>query len=1636
MTTFYKRITGSKIQGNASSLTEQAGTLVINADNTVHIHDGTTVGGNPIGGGGAANKLTSSTYAVVLDSSGVLNLSTASTILGQGTDPNVYIETVSGGTTSVWTFSTSGQLTLPGATPIINGSGTGTNVTIIAQSTATTSTWVFGADGSLVLPGPAVGTTSYSRIKTDGAFLNLDVQYGSLDNVYGGARVGTNSTDPFDIITDFNGAHNTWRFGADGSVSLPNQSTLSDGNGNLSITSPNTASITVSTTVASWANFLSDQSNNQPFVVQDCQFDSLGNVYATLIDANTGTNTSTFTTGVVKYNNVGESIWFQQISGPLSLITYGLAVDQNNDVYINLLDGSTANTVTNIVKLSGSTGGLIWAKQLSDVNDCGYNALIGPDNNLVVSGTWNNSGSVNNFAAKINSTNGDVIWQKVFLDPSNNDYDTGMAIDNLGNITISGTSFPSGFGSAITLDTNGNPVSGVVFASTGTQSIEITDAIHDSQGNLYVTGAAYNNSNVMAGMLAKIDPAGNQLWAYQIGQGAGCIDLGLSLTVDPSDNVYVVGITGTSSFITSLGSFSSSGTELWQYWFNTPGNGGTVPGTFLTGEFFSGGGGEFGSNISYHNGMLALGVIASGGSSDYAYVLKVPSDGSPVNFGGDMLPIYSTASNWTATSITLQTSPVPGYVLTATITTGTLTIVSTSTLSDTVWQSPPYTYDYTSTNIISQQSSWSFDTTGALNLPISNTGVGDGWGVIQTLNAYPELLAYGVDHGGPELDWMNTSTLADFGSSTVMRNVMYINGGGLYVEMNANNVSGHPQPHWSFNPDGTTQFPHFTISTATGTTGTVLTLDGSGVASWQTPIGGTNSNLLSSFGTDQGVGSTYSTGNPVLFTNDDMLIRTGGTAAAGSGGSGQMYIMSAEDITIGTATDPASLTDATSGVTCDAKVYILPAHSNGGVSSTVSITAGSNTLSVDSVGGLTYNSSPIAGGSATTSTLYDATNTYNVYLDTSGNLNLSLTGIIQGSNADTDVYIQGGSNTWQFNAGGNIVFPDMSAQGTAWLGAGSYDISNFNNNGTFTLPYSQLSGAPTNVSAFSNDAGYLTSAFSGNYSDLSGAPTNVSAFTNDAGYLTSAFSGNYSDLSGLPTLFSGNYSDLSGAPTSLNAFSNDPGFITTWSLVQDSNPTMSGTLNLNGNKLQSAVTGQYAASTNHPVTLEAQYSYNATSWEMTGTGHGYSNGTNIATTGGSGTGMTVNIYVSGPGQVNSIQVNQPGTGYQNGDVIGITGGDGTAVFVIHNYNSLNNGATADWTFGIDNLLNGVLTLPGGSTITAQDNGLQTVIANGVSNINVDGDGGRIVLTPNTSSNLSYIFASELTIPGSIIPNVDAQYDLGSTSTRFRSAYVGTGSLFIQDITLRTNAELTVDNGLLSINGISSFKAGSLLIANNTLTTFDTTLDINLGDPGGGDTGGINVYRNIHSVFNNLYETGGQITADTSVQVGRLLISNQPGDANAPGITTTDTSVDFSLGVLNDTGNLVINRNVIRNGNHGATDTVTNYSPDVPVGVNTPYQIYGGTDNSILAVELTVILQYGTTSDTDTELTKLLATMNAGGTANLVVLGQSLTTTAFAPATYTAGVAGGVLTVSVQTAAGSSTAFYRYHATEFGGYFGA
>jgi uncharacterized protein (TIGR02145 family) len=119
---------------------------------------------------------------------------------------------------------------------------------------------------------------------------------------------------------------------------------------------------------------------------------------------------------------------------------------------------------------------------------------------------------------------------------------------------------------------------------------------------------------------------------------------------------------------------------------------------------------------------------------------------------------------------------------------------------------------------------------------------------------------------------------------------------------------------------------------------------------------------------------------------------------------------------------------------------------------------------------------------------------------------------------------------------------------------------------TFSGDYNDLTNkptiptVPTNVSAFTNDAGYLTgytetdpqfNAWDKNYNDLTNKPTiptvpaNVSAFTNDAGYLTgytetdpqfNAWDKNYNDLTNKPT--------IPTVPTNVSVFTNDAGYLT------------------------------------------------------------------------------------------------------------------------------------------------------------------------------------------------------------------------------------------------------------------------------------------------------------------------------------------------------------------------------------------------------------------------------------------------------------------------------------------------------------
>jgi len=63
-------------------------------------------------------------------------------------------------------------------------------------------------------------------------------------------------------------------------------------------------------------------------------------------------------------------------------------------------------------------------------------------------------------------------------------------------------------------------------------------------------------------------------------------------------------------------------------------------------------------------------------------------------------------------------------------------------------------------------------------------------------------------------------------------------------------------------------------------------------------------------------------------------------------------------------------------------------------------------------------------------------------------------------------------------------------------------------------------------------------------------------------------------------------------------------------------------------------------------------------------GTGYATSTGTATTGGSGTGLTVDVVSVSGGVITSVKVNASGVGYASGDVITVTGGGANATLKI------------------------------------------------------------------------------------------------------------------------------------------------------------------------------------------------------------------------------------------------------------------------------------------------------------------------------------------------------------------------------------
>ncbi len=264
---------------------------------------------------------------------------------------------------------------------------------------------------------------------------------------------------------------------------------------------------------------------------EDMVIDASGNVYVTGLGQGSSGN---FDYVTIKYDNNGTQLWVAQYNGP------GNGLDQAHAIAVD----AVGNVYVTGWSYGGATPGFDYAT------------------------VKYNSAGVQQWAARYNNTtNGsDEAWD--------------VAVDNSGNVYVTGTSDGTGSNSAATT---------VKYNSAGTQQwanrfngagggIDVTYAIwvDKTTGDSYVTGYVFQSTAASYDYITiKYNTAGAQQWATQYNGPDSKYDEARSIDVDASGNVYVTGYSQTNvltNYDYATVKYNSAGVQQWAQRYNGTGN--------------------------------------------------------------------------------------------------------------------------------------------------------------------------------------------------------------------------------------------------------------------------------------------------------------------------------------------------------------------------------------------------------------------------------------------------------------------------------------------------------------------------------------------------------------------------------------------------------------------------------------------------------------------------------------------------------------------------------------------------------------------------------------------------------------------------------------------------------------------------------------------------------------------------------------------------------------------------------------------------------------------------------------------------------------------------------------------------------
>jgi hypothetical protein len=285
--------------------------------------------------------------------------------------------------------------------------------------------------------------------------------------------------------------------------------------------------------------------------------DRLGNVYVT-----GGSGSPDFPPMTdyltIKYDANGRELWRARYNGPGHLLdaAVAIAVDDMGNVYVT--GGSSGGDATQLdyatIKYNANGEQLWVARYDGEASSVDFATALALDKlgNVYVTGTSTGASTNTDYVTIKYNGAGVPQWVARFNGPGNsNDQANGIAVDDLGNVYVTGISKPQN-------TTSSGPkqdYATVKYRSTGEQewvaiyngptndADEAQALAVDNLGNVYVTGRSVETGLSFDYATVKYTPAGEEQWVARFQsanhQSAGAV----AIAVDNSGSVYVTGTT-------------------------------------------------------------------------------------------------------------------------------------------------------------------------------------------------------------------------------------------------------------------------------------------------------------------------------------------------------------------------------------------------------------------------------------------------------------------------------------------------------------------------------------------------------------------------------------------------------------------------------------------------------------------------------------------------------------------------------------------------------------------------------------------------------------------------------------------------------------------------------------------------------------------------------------------------------------------------------------------------------------------------------------------------------------------------------------------------------------------------------------